>query len=124
MREENEKKQLLTYLIVRQWLWSTKIFGPGLRTTENKDHVLKELKEIEENPFDLEERVDLLLLALDGVVRLGRELGLTPTQIRYAIWDKIEKNERRKWPALSDQVPGQAVLHIKEDGDASAESTG
>lgn len=50
----------------RQRQWSRKTFGEGKRTIGILAHIRKELAEIEAKPDDLEEWIDVVILALDG----------------------------------------------------------
>lgn len=90
--------------------WSERTFGPGERTAGVLDHIRKEIVEIEEDPDDLEEWVDLLILGFDGALRMG----FTPTQIIEVIRAKQAKNERRTWPDWRTAEPGKAIEHIRE----------
>lgn len=93
----------------RQKAFSLKTFGPGQRTDGVLDHIRKELKEIEENPSDVVEWIDVVLLALDGAWRAG----FTPEQIASALEAKQQKNENRNWPDWTTVPEGQAITHIK-----------
>lgn len=93
----------------RQQEWSCKTFGPGERGLGIVDHIRKELLEIEARPFDLEEWIDVVILALDGAWRIGA----TPDQIISALVNKQTKNERRIWPDWHTAEPGKAIEHIK-----------
>lgn len=87
----------------RQREWSRATFGPGRRTKGVIDHIRKELVEIEDDPDDWTEWIDVVILALDGAWRHGAE----PRQILDAIVAKQAKNEARVWPdwrTLSDDV--------------------
>jgi len=55
----------------RQRDWSTKTFGDGKRAIGITDHIKKELSEILEDPYDLSEWIDVIILALDGYWRYG-----------------------------------------------------
>lgn len=74
--------------------WSRKTFGPGKRTAGIIEHIRKELAEIEADPADLFEWVDVILLALDGAWRAGWE----PQAVIGAVRSKQRKNEARTWP--------------------------
>lgn len=74
--------------------FSERTFGPGHRSKGVVDHIRKELLEIEAAPLDLEEWVDVWMLALDGAWRTGA----TAAQIVAQIQAKQTKNEGRKWP--------------------------
>lgn len=87
--------------------FSERTFGPGMRTAGVVDHIRKELREIEAAPADLEEWVDVLILALDGAWRTGA----TPEQIVAQIETKQAKNERRSWPDWRTVPTDRAIEH-------------
>lgn len=91
----------------RQREFSERTFGPGRRTEGVSDHIRKELAEIAQAPGDLEEWVDVILLALDGAWRTGAE----PEEIAQAIAAKHAKNERRTWPDWRTVPAGKAIEH-------------
>lgn len=93
----------------RQMAFSLKNFGPGNRTQGVIDHIRKELLEIEAAPHDLEEWVDVVLLALDGAWRSGH----TPEQIAAGIEAKLTKNEGRSYPDWRTADPNKAIEHIR-----------
>ena len=95
--------------IRRQISFSEKTFGPGIRTEGVLDHIRKELKEIENNPFDLNEWVDVIILAIDGAWRVG----YTPAEITSALSAKLTINENRDWPDWRTAEPGKAIEHIR-----------
>lgn len=100
----------------RQRQWSERTFGPGLRTAGVCDHIRKELREIEADPIDLREWVDVVILALDGAWRTGA----TPQQIIDAIVAKQVKNEGRVWPDWRTVDPNKAIEHDRS-GEALAQ---
>lgn len=79
----------------RQKEWSAKTFGPGLRTVGVTEHIKKELAEILEAPQDLEEWVDVIILALDGYWRAGGR----PRDIMTHLQAKQDINFARAWPS-------------------------
>jgi hypothetical protein len=91
----------------RQSEWSERTFGPGTRLHGVCDHIRKELAEIEADPKDISEWIDVTLLALDGAWRAG----YTPEQIAAALEAKQTKNEGRKWPDWRTAEPGKAIEH-------------
>ena len=98
---------MLREFIKRQIKWSMKTFGDGLRTQGVTGHIEKELAEIRENPMDLGEWIDVIILAFDGAWRTGH----SPNEIMRALRDKQLINLKRQWPDLRDKdVP---VEHIK-----------
>ena len=79
--------------IRKQSEWSVKTFGGGLRTKGLIEHIVEELGEIEENPGDVFEWVDVIILALDGAWRTGH----TAEEICEALAHKQQTNFARKW---------------------------
>ena len=94
----------------RQREWSERTFGPGERAQGIIDHIRKELREIEADPQDLCEWIDVVILALDGAWRSGA----TPDQIIDALAAKQAKNELRAWPDWRTADPSKAIEHIRE----------
>ena len=93
----------------RQRAWSQKTFGPGTRLGGILAHIRKELKEIEGSPGDVEEWVDVIILAFDGAWRAGWE----PQQIIDAIRGKQAKNEARTWPDWREYDQDEAIEHVE-----------
>lgn len=91
----------------RQREWSKKTFGPGSRTLGVLDHITKELDEIRADPTDLNEWVDVIILAFDGAWRAGWE----PEDIIIAIKEKQYKNEQRVWPDWREASENEAIEH-------------
>lgn len=95
--------------LLRQMNWSGNTFGLGLRTKGITDHIRKELLEIEADPLDLKEWVDVIILAFDGAWRTGAE----PQEIIDAIIAKQEANEVRQWPDWRKFTENEAIEHIR-----------
>jgi hypothetical protein len=93
--------------LARQAAWSAQTFGPGPRTAGVCDHIRKELVEIEADPTDLAEWVDVVILGLDGAWRCGG----TPDQIIAGIVAKQTKTEGRTWPDWRTADPNKAIEH-------------
>jgi hypothetical protein len=100
--------------LARQRDWSRETFGPALRTYGLLDHIRKELAEIEADPFDISEWIDVVILALDGAWRHGAE----PQQIIDAIKAKQAKNETRSWPDWRTRPEDQAIEHDRNEASA------
>ena len=94
----------------RQRAFSLRTFGPGPRTAGVLDNIRKELAEIEAAPDDVEEWVDVVMLALDGAWRAGFE----PAEIALAIAAKQTRNQLRTWPDWRTAEPGKAIEHVRE----------
>ena len=86
-------------------------FGPGARLHGVLDHIRKELLEIEADPTDLAEWVDVIILAFDGAWRAGWE----PQEIIDAIKAKQARNEARVWPDWRTMSPDKAIEHDRAE---------
>jgi hypothetical protein len=102
--------------LARQREFSLATFGPGSRLHGVLDHIRKELGEIEADPTDLGEWVDVIILAFDGAWRAGWE----PQDIIDAIKAKQSRNEARSWPDWRTQPSDRAIEHVRpnDQGDA------
>jgi Protein of unknown function (DUF550) len=93
--------------IERQKEFSTRAFGPGRRTHGLIDHIAKELIEICNDPQDLAEWIDVVILALDGAWRAGH----SAESIAAALNAKLEKNKQRTWPDWRTASENKAIEH-------------
>lgn len=103
----------------RQRALSERAFGPLERKHGVVDHIRKELVEIESAPRDLEEWIDVVLLALDGAWRCDA----SPEAIVSMLDAKLSKNEKRNWPDFRDVPEGQAIEHVRVAPHVSREGT-
>jgi len=99
----------LIHYLRRQKRFSLRTFGPGKRTKGVTNHIRKELVEIEENPYDLKEWIDVVTLALDGAWRAG----YSPEEIVAQLEATLERNEKRKWPPWKDVPQDEAIEHVR-----------
>jgi hypothetical protein len=98
----------LIEFIDNKFKWSLRTFGTGIRTKGITAHIRKELAEIEADPKDLEEWVDVILLAFDGASRAG----FTGKEISEALISKQLKNMARRWP--SPGIPEhEPIEHVR-----------
>lgn len=98
----------------RQAAFSERTFGSyarPMRTAGVIDHIKKELREIEADPQDLEEWIDLMILAFDGAMSTGAR----PSDIERVLEFKQAKNEARKWPDWKDVPAGKAIEHVRDE---------
>lgn len=95
--------------LAQQREFSLKTFGPGEKFEAVIKHIRKELIEIEADPKDLFEWIDVILLAFDGAHRAGH----TPDQIVAAIEKKQAINEARDWPDWRTVPEGEPITHNK-----------
>lgn len=93
--------------LYRQRAFSRGTFGPGRRTSGVIDHIRKELAEIEKEPWEIEEWIDVVILALDGAWRTGA----SPEEIAEVLAEKQARNELRDWPDWRTADPDKAIEH-------------
>jgi hypothetical protein len=89
--------------------WSFKTFGPGGNVDGLVKHIEKELDEVRQAPEDLEEWIDIIILAMEGAGRSG----YSPQDVETMLAHKLKKNRKRQWPDKKDIKPGQPIEHIK-----------
>jgi len=104
--QESDPFDLIAYLDV-QIKWSATVFGDGKRTEGILKHIESEIIEVRDEPEDVEEWVDIVVLALDGAWRAGH----SPKQICEAMQKKQIKNLRRKWHVPKSE--NEPVMHVK-----------
>ena len=108
LRVELRKAQReLDEFLEEKTVWSLRTFGAGVRTEGVCNHIEKELREIRQDPNDLTEWIDVIILATDGYARAdGKASELLPRlKAKHAI------NLQRKWQT---PVEGKAVEHVRE----------
>lgn len=106
--ERFEYSGLMLY-IADQAEWSLETFGPGCRTVGLCKHIEKELQEIKQAPDNLEEWIDVIILALDGAHRTGA----TPGEIVEALLAKQQKNFAREWPEPGSE--DEPIEHVRAE---------
>jgi hypothetical protein len=97
---------LISHLL-HQHAFSQRTFGPGMRTQGVCAHIRKELAEIEADPTDLTEWIDVVLLSFDGALRAG----YSAEQIVTALAQKFAANEKRIWPDWRLMPADQPIEH-------------
>lgn len=106
-RKKLESRFDLVTHLYRQSAFSQRAFGPGPRTLGNLDHIRKELLEIERDPDDLKEWVDVMLLAFDGAMRRG----FSPEQIVVTL-DKVLNAMKGGYGPTGARCPQTALLNM------------
>lgn len=124
----------LRHFFANKAVWSLSTFGPGVRTRGITEHIRRELTEIEADPNDVMEWVDVVLLAMDGFWRawMGRHIAEHNRAGRAETWehfsqevaehvadvflqwliDKDGANRFRKWPPPGPE--DQPTEHVRE----------
>lgn len=105
---ETELERDLVSLLTTQREWSSETFGPGDRYRAILDHLHKELLEVRAEPRDVEEWIDVAILAFDGAWRTGT----SPEQVVAALNAKYAKNRARTWPDWRTADPNKAIEHV------------
>jgi Protein of unknown function (DUF550) len=100
----------LITMLNRARAWSFDTFGPGNRRKGVLAHIRKEVAEVEKSDGnDLEEWIDIVILAFDGAWRAG----FTSHQIA-AMWEaKQTKNEKRVWPDWRKMSADAPIEHVR-----------
>lgn len=111
------QETLETYF-ARQIEWSRETFGPALRTRGVLDHITKELREINADPHDLSEWVDVIILAMDGFWRHGGKA----SDLFGALLAKQHKNMARTWPDWRTMSEDSAIEHDRSKDAAGGDA--
>lgn len=82
----------------KQYKWSRETFGESSMES-NIDHLRDELAEIIENPTDIEEWADVMLLYMNALSFVD----FTMDDVLEAVHKKYEKNNKRKWGKPDDR---------------------
>jgi hypothetical protein len=93
-----------------QKIWAQETFGPAERLQGVLAHIRKELEEIEADPQDLSEWVDVMVLTFDGAMRQG----FTPAQILEGYLSKMQVNFARQWPDWRGFSENEAIEHVRD----------
>lgn len=107
-----ETEETFEEFVDRKYKSSLNIFGPGERLNGIVEHIREELIEVLENPKDVIEWADVILLAIDGASRQG----FTGKEIFEALrtkWSTVE--EKRKHPDWRTMSQDEPIKHIKEN---------
>ncbi len=80
------------------------------------DHLKKEVKEITDDPYDLEEWIDAIILSIDGFLRAGGKL----TMVLPMLLKKQAKNAGRDWPDWKTADPNKAIEHVRTADEIAA----
>lgn len=89
--------------------WAEQTFGPGPRTEQVVDHMKKEIVEVLAKPRDPTEWADVIMLAIDGALRMG----IKASELRRALVEKLQVNRVRSWPDWRTMPEGRAVEHVR-----------
>lgn len=108
LQQMDSKDWIRNYLLAHRQ-WSETTFGPGPRPEGLVKHIEKELAEIRQAPDDLEEWIDVLILAFDGAMRCGP--GHRPDEVLDMLDYKQKKNFGRTYRVNGPDEPNE---HIEE----------
>jgi hypothetical protein len=104
--------------INRHWEWGRNTFGPREERDEQGviQHIKKEIAEIESNPKDLWEWIDLLILGMDGFIRAGGDKDM----LLRMLFEKQKVNFARDWPDWRTAPKGTAIEHVRSPEEVAA----
>lgn len=115
--------------LIRQMAFSHATFGPGTRTKGVVDHISKELTEVLESGGSIDEWVDVVILALDGLTRAacygkpggeGDDVRWEPEEAAEFVIRRIKakqsRNEARTWPDWRTMSADKAIEHDRTSG--------
>ncbi len=119
MQRKSTRAVEISRFLAEKARWSRRTFGDGPRTKGILAHISKELAEIMADPLDLEEWIDVFMLATDGYWRAwvarNPERSGDMEQMAQDFIDGIRakhaKNEARQWPAAKSQ--DEPVEHVR-----------
>lgn len=83
------------------------------------NHIEKEIVEIKEDPTDLKEWIDLIILGIDGFLRAGGKL----TMLLPMLFQKQATNALRNWPDWRGMDPTKAIEHVRTPEELAAKAT-
>lgn len=83
-------------------------FGTSARTIGIIKHIESELKEVEADPFDLKEWIDIIILGLDGYWRHGG----TSERLMELLVKQQDRNMKRKYKKTPDNEPS---FHLQQE---------
>lgn len=96
--------------IADQARWARGTFGPDRPVAGVVDHMVKEMVEIQEDPTDPYEYIDMIILSLDALSRLHYK----PGDIADMLYGKFARNVARKWPDWRTADPDKAIEHVRD----------
>ena len=73
--------------------WTTVTFAEKQTVSSILHHLIKEVKEVMEDPSDIEEYADCQILLMDAALRSGFNMD----DIYFAVISKLKKNKLREW---------------------------
>lgn len=100
-----------------KFAWSRETFGPGARTKTVTAHIRKELLEVEADPADVIEWVDVVLIAMDGA---ARSAGVDGRAFVEAMRSKQAKCETRTYPDWRTIPEGTPIEHVRTRDEGGA----
>jgi hypothetical protein len=111
-RFNHNRKETFDDYVRRHLEWGHTTFGTpadGRGPLGPLDHLHKELSEIAEDPTDLWEWTDAIILSIDGFLRAGGK----PTMVLPMLFAKQDKNAARDWPDWRTMDPNKAIEHVR-----------
>lgn len=89
----------MDYLQTELGKWSDGQFGYNRKPHSSIEHLKKEVDELLEKPYSVEEYGDCLMLLLDA----ARRAGITGSALMEQAYKKLEINKKREWGKPDDK---------------------
>ena len=89
----------LRELQLKTGIWSDRQFGKFDRRPSSLRHLIREVNEIIEEPDDVEEYADALILLIDA----ARMAGIPADDLLDRCFEKLEVNKKRKWKPADEE---------------------
>lgn len=89
----------LRELQLKTSIWSDRQFGKFDRRPSCLRHLQREIQEIIDEPDDVEEYADALILLIDS----ARMAGIVADDLLDAAFSKLEVNKKRKWKPADEE---------------------
>lgn len=105
---QTDSKDWMRTYVQQHVAWSRQTFGEGPRPVGLCKHIAKELDEILRDPNDLEEWIDVIILALDGATRQGYRADA----ILDMLETKQQKNKARVFNVGGPDEPNEHVRNV------------
>lgn len=87
--------------------WANQTFGEDRPPRGAIAHLQREVKELAEAPYDIEEYVDCLTLLLDAMSNAGIKI----SGVLAHSWDKLDINRHREWGEVQ---PDGTIEHVRK----------
>ena len=105
------------FKVMENWAkWSDSVWGENRPPNGTVNHLVEEAAELAENPTDIMEYVDVIMLAVDGL----RQAGFDFAEFTDAAIKKLAINKAREWGPVDENGVSRHVKDSAKTGKAKA----